>query len=322
MNKTSPQSYTYTVPKTNEGQRLDQFLSLATSDYSRTRLKSLIQSGNVTLFGKKVAEPAYRVKYRDELKLIIPLCKPPIPVGQSIPLEVFYEDDDVLVLDKPSGLVVHPAPGNPDKTLVNALISHCGKSLSGIGGVSRPGIVHRLDKDTSGVMVVAKNDFSHRHLARQFSEHSLDRVYLALVWGMVSPVKGQILKNIGRNPNSRRKMAVLDKGGKEAITNFKVKFFVGSHATLVECKLKTGRTHQIRVHMHSIGYPIIGDPLYGKSKTSSLTKEFPLFFGKVKNLGRQALHAHTIGFSHPRTEERIRFQSRLPSEISSLLKNN
>ena len=216
------QTYTLTVPTADDGQgkrsRLDKFLSESLAEFSRTRLKSLIQSGRVTVSGAKVTEPSQRVKPGVEIKIEILSPQPALPQGQSIELSVTFEDEDLIVIEKPAGLVVHPAPGNPDRTLVNALIAHCGSSLSGIGGVARPGIVHRLDKNTSGLMVAAKNDHCHQHLAAQFADHSLDRAYFALVWGVISSPKGEVIGNIGRNPRNRKKMAVLNHGGKTALT--------------------------------------------------------------------------------------------------------
>ncbi|HHZ77267.1 MAG TPA: RluA family pseudouridine synthase, partial [Rhodospirillales bacterium] len=257
------QKYKLIVPESGEGTRVDKFLSSALAELSRTRLKSLIEEGQVTLGGVKLTNPSHRVKSGDELNIEIPVPRPPLPKGQEIALNIEFEDDDLIVLEKPPGLVVHPAPGNPDRTLVNALIAHCGSSLSGIGGEARPGIVHRLDKDTSGLMLAAKNDYSHHHLAAQFADHTLDRAYLALVWGVVSPNQGEISGNIGRNPGNRKKMAVVPYGGKTALTSYKLKKTLGDWASLVECRLATGRTHQIRVHMASISHSVIGDNLYG-----------------------------------------------------------
>ena len=311
--------YKLTIPETGEGTRVDKFLSSALTELSRTRLKSLIEEGQVTLGGVKLTNPSHRVKSGDELNIEIPIPRPPLPKGQAISLNIEFEDDDLIVLEKPPGLVVHPAPGNPDRTLVNALIAHCGSSLSGIGGEARPGIVHRLDKDTSGLMLAAKNDYSHRHLAAQFADHTLDRAYLALVWGVVSPNHGEISGNIGRNPGNRKKMAVVPYGGKTALTSYKLQKTLGDWASLVECRLATGRTHQIRVHMASIGHSVIGDKLYGGGIKSATKKRAPEFCERAAKLDRHALHAYLLGFIHPRTGKRLRFEIKLAKDIKALL---
>ena len=313
------QKYKLIVPESGERTRVDKFLSSALPELSRTRLKSLIEEGQVTLGGVKLTNPSHRVKSGDELNIEVPVPRPPLPKGQEIALNVEFEDDDLIVLEKPPGLVVHPAPGNPDRTLVNALIAHCGSSLSGIGGEARPGIVHRLDKDTSGLMLAAKNDYSHRHLAAQFADHTLDRAYLALVWGVVSPNQGKISGNIGRNPGNRKKMAVVPYGGKTALTSYKLQKALGDWASLVECRLATGRTHQIRVHMASISHSVIGDNLYGGGIKSSIKKRAPEFCERAAKLDRQALHAYLLGFIHPRTGKRLRFEIKLAKDIKALL---
>ena len=306
------------------GSRLDKFLSESFAEHSRSRIKALIIEGQITCAGAKVTDPSRRVKPGELYGIVIPALKPPVPVGQKIDLDVVYEDDDLIVIDKPAGLVVHPAPGNPDMTLVNALIAHCGDSLSGIGGEARPGIVHRLDKGTSGLMVAAKNDMAHRGLAKQFSDHSLDRAYKAVVWGVPKTKAGAIEGNIGRNPRNRKKMAVVSRGGKHAITHYKVEKRVGEDtqfwASLIECRLETGRTHQIRVHMTSLGHPIIGDPVYGAKDAKKLEKNVSdLFQTAIEGLSRQALHAYLIGFTHPISRAKISFKSPLPRDILALL---
>ena len=313
------QKYKLIVPESGEGTRVDKFLSSALAELSRTRLKSLIEEGQVTLGGVKLTNPSHRVKSGDELNIEVPVPRPPLPKGQAIALNIEFEDDDLIVLEKPPGLVVHPAPGNPDRTLVNALIAHCGSSLSGIGGEARPGIVHRLDKDTSGLMLAAKNDYTHRHLAAQFADHTLDRAYLALVWGVVSPNQGKITGNIGRNPGNRKKMAVVPYGGKTALTSYKLQKTLGDWASLVECRLATGRTHQIRVHMASIGHSVIGDNLYGGGIKSAIKKRAPEFCERAAKLDRHALHAYLLGFIHPRTGKRLRFEIKLAKDIKALL---
>ncbi len=234
-------------------------------------------------------------------------------------LDVVFEDAHLIVLDKPAGLVVHPAAGNPDGTLVNALLAHCGDSLKGVGGVGRPGIVHRLDKGTSGLMVAAKTDAAHEGLARQFAEHSLERAYRALVWGVPEPASGEIAGNIGRDPANRKRMAVVSRGGKPAVTRYEVVQRMGSLASELECRLATGRTHQIRVHLARIGHGVIGDPLYG-GRRGSRPRVVPAELDRaVSRLGRQALHAIVIGFTHPITHERLRFDSPIPNDINVLM---
>ncbi|MBM3486412.1 MAG: RluA family pseudouridine synthase, partial [Alphaproteobacteria bacterium] len=249
------------------GERLDRFLARALPDLTRTRVKALIEDGRVAEGGTTIREPSRRVKPGEAFALDLPPAAEPVPQGEAIALDIVYEDDDLLVLDKPAGLVVHPAPGNPAGTLVNALIAHCGAGLSGIGGVRRPGIVHRLDKDTSGLMVVAKTDRAHQGLAGQFKAHSLARAYLAVVWGLPAPPTGTIEGAIGRDPRDRKRMAVVaGERGKPALTRYRVLRRLGP-AALVECRLATGRTHQIRVHLAERGHPVVGDPLYGGGLT-------------------------------------------------------
>ncbi|MAO55390.1 MAG: RNA pseudouridine synthase, partial [Rhodospirillaceae bacterium] len=247
---------------------------------------------------------------------------PAEPEGQDIPLDVVYEDDDLIVIDKPAGLVVHPAAGNADGTLVNALLAHCKGSLSGIGGVERPGIVHRLDKDTSGLMVAAKTDAAHRGLAKQFEDHSIDRAYLAVVWGVPRPTEGEVEGNIGRDPKNRKKMAVVGEGrGKYAKTYYKVVERLGMRASLVECRLATGRTHQIRVHMASLGHPVVGDPLYAgrHGRQTGPSGALPEDVKKTLSDGKgQALHAYILGFNHPVTGERLQFESNKLNYINYL----
>jgi len=301
------------------GGRLDRALADALPDLSRSRIKTLIAEGCVSMGGGKVTDVSRRVKSGEAFDVMIPDLVPAVPAGQDIPLEVVYEDDQVIVINKPAGLVVHPAPGNPDRTLVNALIAHCGASLSGVGGVARPGIVHRLDKDTSGLMVAAKTDLAHRALAEQFAAHTLERAYQAVVWGIPAKNEGTIEGNIGRHPRNRKKMTVVRRGGKHAVTHYKILRRLGTWASLVECRLETGRTHQIRVHMSSIGHPIVGDPVYGRSDRRRLHTAKTSFVNAVTALNRQALHAYLIGFEHPKTHVFLRFESDLPEELKTLL---
>lgn len=317
--RAEPTTYTVRVPEDKVGRRLDRLLAEALPELSRTRLKALIEAGYVALAGgAPLRDPARRARRGDAFTVTVPPPAPATPSPQAIPLTIVYEDEDLLVVDKPAGLVVHPGPGNPDRTLVNALLAHCGESLSGVGGVGRPGIVHRLDKDTSGLMVVAKNDAAHRALARQFAAHSLERAYLAVVWGVPRPRQGEIAGNIGRSPKNRKKMAVVARGGKPALTRYRVLKTLGDIASLVECRLATGRTHQIRVHLASIGHPVIGDPVYGGRKTR-LAQAPEGFRHAAASLNTQALHAYLIGFQHPRTHHRTRFESKLSSNIKQLV---
>lgn len=281
--------------------------------------------------GRKIVEPDYRVKPDEVFEVDIPDAAPPTPQPETIPLDILYEDDALIVIDKPAGLVVHPAAGHWTGTLVNALIAHCGDSLSGIGGVRRPGIVHRLDKETSGVMVVAKTDAAHQGLAAQFADHGrkgrLHREYLALVWGELKPPTSVIETNIGRHPTNRMKMAVVNRDGKRAITTYKVRKILrekhkgeaGAVASLVQCILKTGRTHQIRVHLSHIGHPIVGDNLYGsgfRSKTRALHDETR---SAIILMNRQALHAAVLGFVHPTNNKYLQFESELPPDMREVV---
>jgi 23S rRNA pseudouridine1911/1915/1917 synthase len=303
------------------GNRLDKWLAARLPELSRTRVKALIEEGCVTSAGTTIADASQRVKPGQAVVVTVPPDAPAEPEPQSMDLVVVYEDDDLIVVDKPPGLVVHPAPGSPDQTLVNALLAHCGDSLSGIGGVRRPGIVHRLDKDTSGLIVAAKSDAAHRGLAEQFAAHSLERAYKALVWGLPTPSSGEIEGNIGRSPADRKKMAIVNHGGKPALTRYKVlKPYAGGNFSLVECRLATGRTHQIRVHMTSLGHPLVGDGTYGRIRTNR-TGILPQEVREtVKAFPRQALHAYLLGFSHPTKGEWLRFESSIPFDLNALLK--
>ncbi len=292
------------------GERLDKLLAGGTPDLSRSRIKSLILAGQVASGGATITDPSYRVKPGESFTVTVPEPVAPVPRGQDIALAVVHEDSALIVIDKPAGMVVHPAPGNPDATLVNALISHCGDSLSGIGGVLRPGIVHRLDKDTSGLMVAAKTDAAHRTLSEQFATRTLSRIYLALVRGLPNPSKGVISGNIGRSPANRKKMAVLDEGragGRPAVTRYRLLKSLAGPTSLLECRLETGRTHQIRVHLTHKGHPLIGDKLYGGAKA-------PPFV-------RQALHAYKLAFLHPDTGKTMRFEVALPEDMRALIES-
>ena len=307
------------IPADQAGERLDKALTALLPDLSRARVQALLAEGQVADgTGTPVTEAKRKVRAGESYTVTIPPPVPATPESQSIPLDVVYEDDSLIVIDKPQGLVVHPAAGNADGTLVNALLAHCKGSLSGIGGVERPGIVHRLDKDTSGLMVAAKTDIAHRGLAKQFEDHSIDRAYRALVWGVPRPAEGEITGAIGRDPRNRKKMAVRpDASGKWAKTFYTVLERFGDRAALVECRLATGRTHQIRVHMASIGHPVIGDPLYGgrRARVSGLPSELKTPLSNCKN---QALHASILGFTHPVTGDRLSFSSDKYSYINDI----
>jgi len=314
-------TYTVHVSQNKAGMRLDKLLSEEAEGLSRARLKALMEQGSVfkdTLDGEVVTDGKKKARAGDVFIICVPPAVAAEPEPQDIPLDVVYEDDDVVVIDKPPGLVVHPAAGNADGTLVNALLAHCKGSLSGIGGVARPGIVHRLDKGTGGLMVAAKNDAAHTRLSEQFADHSLDRAYYALVWGVPKPLAGEIEGNIGRSPQNRKKMAVVERGGKHALTRYKVIKAFGAVASLVECRLATGRTHQIRVHLTSIGHPLIGDPLYGGGGRSKRSLLSPGARECVDALDHQALYAFELGFVHPRTGGRVCYKRKIPKFINEI----
>lgn len=319
------------VLDTDSGRRLDHVLAESGSGLSRSRLQALVRQGAVLVGDQVVLEPGSKVRAGDVITLSIPEPAPAKPEAETIPLNVVFEDDTLIVIDKPAGLVVHPAPGNRTGTLVNALIAHCGDSLSGIGGERRPGIVHRLDKDTSGLLVVAKTDLAHRALAEQFAAHGRDqklqRRYQALVWGTFDRPSGIIAAHLARSRTNRTKIAVVseDHGeGQEAITHYASEDRFSDCegkpiASLVTVRLETGRTHQIRVHMAHIGHPVIGDPVYG---TGFKAKANRLSFGAqsaIAKLGRQALHAVSLGFEHPVTHAPMYFESSLPDDIDAVL---
>lgn len=296
---------------------------------SRARIQALIRAGQVTLDGRTIGEPGRRVNAGAQIVLTLPPPEPAEPAAENIPLDIVYEDEAVIVVDKPAGLVVHPAAGHAGGTLVNALLHHCGASLSGIGGVLRPGIVHRLDKDTSGLMVVAKSDRAHKSLAAQFADHgrtgALERAYIALVWGGPRAGGGTIDAPLGRSPQNRQRQAVVRSGGREAITHFEVLERYGrtdgdtSLASLVECRLETGRTHQIRVHMAHIGYPLVGDEDYGAGFRTKVNRLPEPAQSAARSFPRQALHAALIAFEHPLTGEVMRFKSEPPEDLAGLI---
>lgn len=284
--------------------RLDVFIAEST-EFSRSRVQSLIESGNVTVNGKKCSKNS-KIIGGENIEILVPDPKEYSVIAENIPLEIVFEDDDLLVVNKPKGMVVHPAAGNYSGTLVNALLFHCGDSLSGINGVMRPGILHRIDKNTSGLLIVAKNDFAHEHLAVQIKEHSFTREYEAVVYGKLKEDNATVSAPIGRHPVKRKEMAVTDKNSKEAVTHYKLLTQYDGF-THIRLKLETGRTHQIRVHMAYIGHPVAGDDVYGPKKI-------------IKSLNGQCLHAKKIGFIHPRTNEYIEFESDLPAYFKEFLK--
>ncbi|MCA1940788.1 MAG: RluA family pseudouridine synthase, partial [Caenispirillum bisanense] len=296
--------------------------ALADAGLTRSRLKALLDDGCVTLDGRALgaADAKRKVRAGQVAEVTLPAPEAAVPEPQDIPLAVVYEDAELIVIDKPAGLVVHPAAGNADGTLVNALLFHCGASLSGIGGVRRPGIVHRLDKDTSGLLVAAKTDRAHQGLAALFARHDIERVYRAVVWGVPRPRAGTVEGNIGRSPSNRQKMAVVKSGGKPATTHWRVVEALAGDTALVDCTLETGRTHQIRVHMASLGHPLVGDPLYGKARRAGRRGGLDAERAAVVDgFGRQALHAGVLGFVHPVSGARLRFESDPPQDFQDLL---
>ncbi len=315
----SPTSLAAVAGPQHAGQRADRFLADALGSLSRSRLKALIEAGHVSRDGAPLREPAEPVRAGARYAIELPPAAPAVPAAQAIPFPILYEDADLLVLDKPAGLVVHPAPGNVDGTLVNALLAHCGDSLPGIGGERRPGIVHRLDKDTSGVMVVAKTEAALAALSAAFAARDLDRAYLALVWGVPAPAAGSIEGPIGRDPRERKRMAVLSRGGKPALTHYRTLAAHAPAAALLECRLATGRTHQIRVHLASRGHPVVGDPLYLRRIPAAAHALPEPLRRTLLDFPRQALHAARLGFAHPRTGTPLSFATPPPPDMQALL---
>ena len=308
------------VSSSDDGDRLDRLLAASLKELSRSRIKTLIKEGMVVLEETPVLNPSHKVRTGDLYEVTVPDAEESEPEPENIPLDIVFEDEHLIVINKPAGMVVHPAAGNWSGTLVNALLYHCRDSLSGIGGVKRPGIVHRIDKDTSGLMVVAKSDAAHQGLAALFAAHDIERRYKAVVWGRVYPAAGEIEGNIGRDPHNRKRMAMVTKGGKSALTRYRLEENFSDIAGLVACELETGRTHQIRVHMAHIGHPLVGDPLYSRqkrSRVSALPEERQKI---ILDFHRQALHAQTLGFVHPVTDKRLKFEVDFPSDLRELVK--
>ncbi|MFP3921450.1 MAG: RluA family pseudouridine synthase [Dichotomicrobium sp.] len=326
------QHLSFTAEDQDRGTRLDRFLAARAGELSRARIQALIKDGRVKVNGAPASSANYRLHPGDAVHLAVPAPEPAMPEPEAIPLTVAYEDSDIIVIDKPAGLVVHPAAGNWQGTLVNALLAHCGDSLSGIGGVRRPGIVHRLDKDTSGLMVAAKNDRAHRRLKAQFADHgrtgALKRTYLALVWGAPVPAVGTIDAPLDRHPTNRLKRAVAPRRGRAAVTHYRTlhRYALPGRdgaektvAALVSCRLETGRTHQIRVHMAHIGHPVIGDPLYATGFGTRIAALPEKLKSAILSLNGQALHAAELGIEHPTTGEHLSFTSDLPQDMRSVI---
>lgn len=318
----SAETHSVTASESDRGERLDRFLATRLNGLSRSRVKALIEEGRATRDGTPLREPAEPVRPGSTYALTTPPPRPAAPQAQDIPLDILFEDRDLIVLDKPAGLVVHPAPGHAEGTLVNALLGHAGEELEGIGGEARPGIVHRLDKDTSGIMVVAKTQAAHEALSAAFLHRDLDREYRALCWGLPQPPEGEVEAAIGRHATDRKRMAVVERGGaragKHALTRYATLEAFHGAAALLRCKLMTGRTHQIRVHLAHLGHPLIGDPVYlrrlpaGAKSLPEAAREAALAFP------RQALHAASLRFNHPRTKVLLEFRSEPPADFTAL----
>jgi 23S rRNA pseudouridine1911/1915/1917 synthase len=315
----SVEQFRVTADTTHAGQRLDRFLTDAIGTLSRSRVKTLIEAGRARRGDVTLREPAEPVRAGTAYTLDLPPPTPATPQPQAIPLTILYEDADLIVLDKPAGLVVHPAPGNLDGTLVNALLAHCGPGFTGIGAERRPGIVHRLDKDTSGVMVVAKTQAANDALTAAFAARDLDRAYLALCWGVPSPLAGEIEGAIGRDPRDRKRMAVVTRGGKAALTRYRTLRAWQTCVALLECRLATGRTHQIRVHLAAQGHPIVGDPLYLRRIPPAARLLAAPVRETLLDFPRQALHAARLGFVHPVTGRPLVFETSPPADFQALL---
>lgn len=314
-----PECFSIMAPDDAAGDRADRFLATAIGTLSRSRVKSLIEAGHATRDGAVFTQPADPVRAGATYELSPPAPVSAVPLPENIALNILFEDRHLIVLDKPAGLVVHPAPGNQEGTLVNALLAYCGDSLPGIGGERRPGIVHRLDRDTSGVMVVAKTEMSLAALSAAFAARDIERVYQALVWGLPAPAAGEIEGAIGRDPRDRKRMAIVARGGKPALTRYATRAVFHAAVSLLECRLATGRTHQIRVHLSASGHPVVGDPVYLR-RIPAVSKALPEGLrGACLDFPRQALHAAVLGFRHPATGETLRFETPLPADFQALL---
>ena len=317
-------TFNISVPIDSHRDRIDKFLQSQLSELSRTRLQNLIRNGHVKLNNAIINEVSKKIKNEDKIKVNFPQPKETLIKPNKIPLDILYDDDDLIIINKPPGQVVHPGAGNYEKTIVNGLLFKYQNNLSSVGGKLRPGIVHRIDKDTSGVIVVAKNDNAHINLSKQFSDHTIKRTYEALVWGSLKPQSGKINERISRSVKNRQLMAVRKEKGKKAITNYKtLEIFQNLNlpkVSLIECRLETGRTHQIRVHMNFKGNPILGDKSYGKSKRK-FKKINANIEKKINNFNRQALHAKSLGFVHPKTEKEIFFEAERPKDFDTLIKS-
>ncbi len=308
----------YTHP-VSDIQRIDKFIAAQIPELSRSQIQRLIEQGCVFTDDETVIDKNCKTRLGDVYQIVIPEPSEAKPLPENISLDILFEDDDLIVINKPAGMTVHPAAGVHSGTLVNALLYHCKDSLSGIGGVARPGIVHRIDRNTSGILVIAKNDFAHRALAEQFYNHSIERTYYAVVYSSPSPLEGTISGNIARSPYDRKKMAIVNIGGKYAVTHYKtIEQYANGVISLVKCNLETGRTHQIRVHLSSIGCNLVGDDVYVKSKKTmvKLPNEAKLF---VNNFPRQALHAASLGFVHPRSSQFLSFNADFPEDMQELI---
>ena len=314
---------TFSVEEIGNNPRLDKFLAAKFNDITRTQIKKIIISKNLSINNKIVSSPSQKVRIGDKISFSISENKNEYIKPEKIKIDIVYEDNDLIVLDKPSGIVVHPGAGNKSGTLVNGLVYHYNKNLSDLNGIYRPGIVHRIDKETSGLIVVAKNNFSHAKLAKQFSDHTIKRKYLALIWGVLRPLKGKIITLISRSKKNRQLMAVSEISGKKAITNYKtLKVFANDEIpkiSLVECVLETGRTHQIRVHLSHKGNGLIGDKKYGKQKKMKFKRINKKVEEVLKSFNRQALHAQSLGFTHPSKNRQIEFGSKLPQDFKKIL---
>lgn len=308
-----------TLPPEAAGQRMDKAIALAAPQLSRARIQALMAAGEVEVGGEPALDASAKARAGAEVVITLPPPDAATPAPQELPLTILFEDADLIVIDKAAGMAAHPAPGTPDGTLVNALLHHCGASLSGIGGVARPGIVHRLDKDTSGIMLVAKTQMALAALSADFAARRIERAYLALCWGLLSPTSGDLEGAIGRDPRDRKRMTIVGHGGKAALTHYRTLRVMHAAVSLIECRLATGRTHQIRVHLSQNGHALLGDPVYLRRVPAAARLLPPASRRAALDFPRQALHAASLGFTHPRTGEILRFETAPPSDFNALL---